>query len=98
MMFIDNPVGTGYSIADSYRTAEWEIGQDFVNFLVNFYNSTAFKGYQNTPLYIFGESYAGHYVPTVSQSIIWYNNNGTGPFKIPLKGMGVGDGWTDPIN
>jgi len=48
-------------------------------------------------LYIFGESYAGHYVPTVSNYIIHYNLNTTG-LKIPLKGMGVGDGWTDPIN
>jgi len=96
-MFVDNPVGTGYSMADWYRTNETEIGPDFVNFLVNFYSSTDFASFLNVPLYIFGESYAGHYVPTVSHYIIQYNL-GNPTLKIPLAGMGVGDGWTDPIN
>jgi len=65
--------------------------------MVNFYNSTDFASFSTIDLYIFGESYAGHYVPTVSNAIIKYNL-GTPAITIPLKGMGVGDGWTDPIN
>jgi len=53
--------------------------------------------YNNHPLYISGESYAGVYVPLVAIQIIWYNqNNAKSPFN--LKGIAVGDdlvtwGW-----
>jgi len=82
-MFVDNPVGTGYSIADWYRTNESQIGTDFTNFLVNFYSSAAFSSLATNPLYIFGESYAGHYVPSVSHAIITYNL-GAPTLRIPL--------------
>lgn len=66
-MPIDNPRGTGYSIADknSYVTSEDEVAADFVQALLSFYGLSAFSKYVNTPLYIFGESYAGHYIPSI---------------------------------
>jgi len=47
-------------------------------------------------LFLFGESYAGHYIPAIAYKILQENNKGTIP-KIPLTGLGIGDGWTDPI-
>lgn len=97
MLYIDNPRGTGYSIADknSYLTTEDEVAADFVQALLSFYNLTDFQGYTNTPLYIFGESYAGHYIPSIAQAILEFNN-GKPALQIPLKGVGIGDGFTDP--
>jgi len=99
IMIVDNPVGTGLSIADWYRTNSSQVGGDFVNFLVNFYSSALFAPYVHTPLYIFGESYAGHWVPSVALAIVQYNTATPIPsLIIPLRGIGVGDGWSDPIN
>lgn len=98
MLYIDNPRGTGYSTvgSDGYDSDETEIANDFVNALINFYQLDPFQSYQTTPLYILGESYAGHYIPSIGVAII--NYNGQNEFQIPLKGVGIGDGWTDPIN
>jgi len=46
---------------------------------------------KNTDLFIFGESYAGKWVPSFSNYILNQNNP-----TIKLRGMGVGDGFTDP--
>lgn len=99
LLYIDNPRGTGYSIASGgdYDTNEDQIAQDMINALNNFYQLSAFTQYQKTPLYIMGESFAGHYVPSIGSAIINYNK-GNPSFVIPLAGLAVGDGWTDPIN
>lgn len=52
--------------------------------------------YKNLDFFIFGESYAGHYVPAVSH-YIWQKNQANDlSFKVPLKGLGIGNGLTDP--
>jgi len=40
-----------------------------------------------------GESYAGHYVPAVAYHYV--NNMGALPVK--FKGIGIGNGWVDPV-
>jgi carboxypeptidase C (cathepsin A) len=65
--------------------------------LYSFYGLSVFQQYKNTPLYIFGESYAGHYIPSIAAKIVASNQENP-PMIIPLKGVGIGDGWTDPIN
>jgi len=99
LLIVDNPRGTGYSIADnkSYVTNEDQVAEDFLNALINFYQLDAFSSFSQTPLYIFGESYAGHFIPSISKAVIQYNQ-GSPTQKIPLAGMGIGDGWTDPIH
>jgi len=77
MMFVDNPIGTGFSYINTsetyYRTNENDVANDFVQFLLNFYSSSLYSNYSNTPLYIFGESYAGHYIPNIANAIITHN-------------------------
>ncbi len=46
------------------------------------------------PLFIFGESYAGKYVPNFAEYIIKKKEGDE--YKFPLKGIGIGDGFTDP--
>ena len=59
-MFVDNPVGTGFSYVDSQnlltRTNE-EIGADLVTFLKGFLNKN--PSYSTNPLWVFCESYGG---------------------------------------
>ena len=63
--------------------------------MTNFYKT--YPSLKKSPLYITGESYGGHYVPALASKIItnttWKNDN-----KVELKGIAIGDGWTDPIN
>jgi len=46
-------------------------------------------------LYIFGESYAGHYVPAFASYVVAMNQQKS--FQVNLQGMGVGNGFTDPL-
>jgi serine carboxypeptidase-like clade 4 len=49
--------------------------------------------YSNLDLYIVGESYAGHYVPAFGRAILASNSI----YSKNLKGIAIGNGWTDPI-
>merc|ERR1712050_407143 len=62
-------------------------------FLQNFY--TEFPSYQKNGFYIFGESYAGHYVPAIGHRI-YSGNKAKEGLKIPLTGIAIGNGLTDP--
>merc|ERR1719171_1981183 len=55
-------------------------------FMQKFYE--ALPQYKDNDFFIFGESYAGHYVPAVAH-YLWQQ-------KMPLKGIGIGNGLTDP--
>lgn len=59
VMFVDNPVGTGFSYVDEnqYATTNQQIAADFVVLLQSFYN--VFPEFETVPLYIFSESYGG---------------------------------------
>ncbi|ETP43878.1 hypothetical protein F442_09507, partial [Phytophthora nicotianae P10297] len=96
VMWIDQPVGVGFSYGDrsEYDTSEKEVGDDMYHFLQEFFK--ALPEYQKLPFYVFGESYAGHYVPAISHRIFTGNQQKEGPVEINLKGFGIGNGLTDP--
>lgn len=66
---------------------------DLFTFL-NMWFTNKFPEYVGNDLYIAGESYGGHYVPQLTWTIIKNNNNGVQPI-LNLKGMLVGNPWTD---
>eukprot|EP00027_Filamoeba_sp_ATCC50430_P002155 CAMPEP_0168548710 /NCGR_PEP_ID=MMETSP0413-20121227/4713_1 /TAXON_ID=136452 /ORGANISM="Filamoeba nolandi, Strain NC-AS-23-1" /LENGTH=418 /DNA_ID=CAMNT_0008579045 /DNA_START=31 /DNA_END=1284 /DNA_ORIENTATION=+ len=93
VMWIDNPVGTGYSyVKDSsgYATDEWQIARQLVHFLSSFFKTH--PEYSTLDLYLFGESYAGKYVPWFAATMLQTSTNP--PFN--LKGIGLGNGWVSP--
>lgn len=47
-------------------------------------------------LYIFGESYAGKYVPAIASKIL--SEKDKGGFLTGLRGAAIGDGFTHPYN
>ena len=59
MLYIDNPVGAGFSYADldGLTTSQEEVGRDLYNFLIQWF--TLFPEYEGNEFFPFGESYAG---------------------------------------
>lgn len=71
LLFIDNPVGTGFSFTDSdkgFIQNMDECSEHLYNFLQQF--MTIFPELRKAPLYIAGESYAGRYVPAFAYKIL----------------------------
>ena len=67
VLWVEQPVGTGFSIGNVTATSEEEIAQDFADFFLNF--QTIF-GISKFKIYVTGESYAGRYVPYISAAML----------------------------
>ncbi|GFQ06365.1 serine carboxypeptidase-like 47 [Phtheirospermum japonicum] len=83
ILFVDQPIGTGFSYSTSETdipTTSEKVAVDFYNFLQEFLKKR--PEYAKKDLYISGESYAGHYIPAVAARINHGNNNNQGP---PIK-------------
>lgn len=60
VLFIDNPVGSGFSYVDSDEalcTNNTQIAEDLVEFMKGFYSTV--PEFRRVPLYVFGQSYGG---------------------------------------
>jgi vitellogenic carboxypeptidase-like protein len=143
MIFIDNPVGTGFSFVHpvknlqqpkkrsnvnfdlirnsslnlqqacetvedplpkfvhGYTSNQAAVAHDIIIFLDRFYQ--IFPELIQSDLFLTGESYAGKYVPAVAYHIDKINkkrslyDNGEHKPILPLRGIAVGNGLTDPI-
>jgi carboxypeptidase D len=67
MVWVDQPVSTGFSTGKVTATSEEETAQDFIKFFKNF---EQLFGIKNFKIYITGESYAGRYVPYISAAML----------------------------
>lgn len=95
IIYIDNPVGAGYSFTrGGYAKNQTIIGNHLYNALQQFF--TLFPHLQNNDFYLSGESYGGKYVPTLADII--HENNPKADIKINLKGLTLGNGFSDPPN
>lgn len=97
LIYIDNPVGTGYSFTGKetgYASNETQVGRDLHTALTQFFQ--LFPELQSNDFFVTGESYAGKYVPAVSHAI--HDLNKSSKIKINLKGLAIGNGLTDPLN
>ncbi|KAI7979908.1 Serine carboxypeptidase-like 27 [Camellia lanceoleosa] len=70
----------------------WNNSEDAYTFLVNWFER--FPQYKHRDFYIAGESYAGHYVPQLSQ-LVYQRNKGNQNPVINSKGFLVGNAVTD---
>lgn len=99
MIFVDNPVGVGFSFTDSesgFVTNEAQVGEDLYNLLFQFYQ--LFPNLRKNDFYITGESYAGKYVPACAYTVHMKNKAAAAKDHINLKGISIGDGAFDPAN
>jgi len=98
VLWIDQPVGTGFSYADNfddYATNETLIAEDLYEFMQGFFKQNP---QYNQRVYVFGESYAGHYIPALGARIVAGNQNlKKGDVMINFKGQAIGNGWVDPL-
>ncbi|MFS7935580.1 putative carboxypeptidase D [Helianthus anomalus] len=92
LLFLDSPVGVGYSYSntssDITSNGDKRTAEDALQFLLNWLER--FPEYKGRDFYLTGESYAGHYVPQLSQAIVRYNKANPGS-PIHIKGYMVQD-------
>ncbi|XP_049637842.1 probable serine carboxypeptidase CPVL [Suncus etruscus] len=95
MLYIDNPVGTGFSFTEDprgYAINEDDVARNLYSALVQFFQ--LFPEYQKNDFYATGESYAGKYVPAIAHYI--HILNPSSKMQINLKGIAIGDAYSDP--
>jgi len=91
------PVGTGFSYSRwplDYVTNEVQVAQQLYDFLQAFI--AQYPQYTDRPLYITGESYAGHYVPAIGWKIVDANAQGGQP-QLNLQAIAIGNGLVEPL-
>ncbi|KAJ7477378.1 serine carboxypeptidase [Mycena latifolia] len=101
MLFIDQPIGVGFSHGtESVGTSE-EAAADVWKFLQIFLADSRFSHLAANDLAIWTESYGGHYGPTFASYFLSQNDKiaaGTATgVNLNLKVLGIGNGLTDPI-
>lgn len=69
-----------------------DIATDFHKFLVGFLAHKDFKKFKGTPIFLTGESYAGHYIPYIANEL-YYSEDA----DINLKGVAIGNGFMSPV-
>ncbi|KAG8527995.1 Cell death protease [Bacidia gigantensis] len=95
VLFIDNPVGTGYSYVntDSYVHDLPEMADQVITFLEKFFQ--LFPEYEDDDLYMAGESYAGQHIPYIADAMLKRNEKSQKPWN--LTGLLIGNGWISPV-
>jgi len=93
MLYVEQPVSVGFSRGRPRPNNETQVAADFAAFLQSFYNT--FTQYRDYELYIFGESYAGMYVPSIAHYIHQRNQATDAAAVMPLAGVGIGNGLLD---
>lgn len=102
VIYIDNPVGTGFSFTESpngYSNNQTHIGDQLYKALTQFFKLFP-KLKETTNLVISGESYGGKHAASLAYTIHKKNPAATksGDPILPLVGVTIGNGWCDPIN
>jgi len=95
VLWLDQPAGVGFSYGDENDSGEEMVGEDAYYFFQAFVKEH--PEYAKNPLYIIGESYAGHYVPAISHRI-WKGNQELcdGCVELNFAGLAIGNGLTAP--
>jgi len=93
LLYVDQPIGTGYSHSGQGHQvkSEDEVAKNMVDFLNGFLEQN--PSYNGRDLYITGESYAGHYIPAIG----YYIMNEQEGLQLNLKGLAIGNGLVDPL-
>uniref|UniRef100_A0A0E0GNN1 Carboxypeptidase n=1 Tax=Oryza nivara TaxID=4536 RepID=A0A0E0GNN1_ORYNI len=96
LIFVDNPVGVGYSYADdpsALVTTDWQAATD-VTELLRALAAKEIPTLQSSPLFLVAESYGGKYAATLGVSLARAIR--AGDLKLNLGGVALGDSWISP--
>jgi serine carboxypeptidase 1 len=97
VLFIDNPVGSGYSYVDNpalFTTDVQQITDDLLTFIRAFMAS--YPEFKTIPLYVFGQSYGGKMGAHFCRQL--YNEIQAGTAEVNLIGFAMGNSWISPID
>ncbi|KXS98213.1 hypothetical protein AC578_263 [Pseudocercospora eumusae] len=83
VMWVEQPIGVGFTQGTPNITNEVELGEQFVSFYEQFAETFDVKGWD---IYLTGESYAGFYLPYIGNAFIKKNSS-----DLPLKGVHMND-------
>ncbi|KAF9644244.1 alpha/beta-hydrolase [Thelephora ganbajun] len=101
VLYLDQPVGVGFSHGDTTTSSSLQAAQGVWNFLQTFFSDVNFSKYKTRNFALWTESYGGHYGPTMASYFLDQNAAiaaGTlSGIPINLKTLGIGNGLTDPI-
>ncbi|EYU44016.1 hypothetical protein ABFS82_07G007400 [Erythranthe guttata] len=97
LLFLDNPIGTGFSIAASPE----EIPRNQNDAAKHLYAAinkfiSLDKSFKTRPIYLTGESYAGKYLPALGYYILKRNALLPVNSRMNFAGVAIGNGLTDP--
>ena len=92
VLFIDQPVGTGFSYGDvtDFDTHETQVAEDMLQFFQSLYQ--CFPWLKEKPLFLLGESFAGRYIPAITHRLLLEDE-----WLQRLRGIAIGDGWVAPL-
>ncbi|CCD22841.1 carboxypeptidase C NDAI_0A06870 [Naumovozyma dairenensis CBS 421] len=90
VIFLEQPLGVGFSYGDEKVTSTNVAGKDVYIFLELFFKK--FPHLRDVDFHIAGESYAGHYIPQIAHEIV---QNPLRTFN--LSSIMIGNGITDPL-
>ncbi|XP_051214560.1 serine carboxypeptidase 1 [Lolium perenne] len=96
MLFLESPAGVGFSYSnttsDYNNTGDSSTAADAYTFLINWLER--FPEYKSRDFFITGESYGGHYIPQLANTIL-SNNKMANARVINLKGIAIGNAYLD---
>ncbi|KAG4972229.1 hypothetical protein JHK82_037897 [Glycine max] len=95
LLFVDNPVGTGYSFVEDSRLlvkTDKEAATDLTTLITKLFNSD--HSLQKSPLFIVAESYGGKFAVTLGLSVTKAIQKRK--LKLKLGGVVLGDSWISP--
>jgi len=98
MVYIEQPCGVGFSYSDNpntdYFASDATAATDNLQLVLQFLKR--YPHLKTNKLYLSGESYGGHYLPTWATEIVQYNEQADADSQINFAGFLVGNPYTDP--
>ena len=97
LLFLDNPVGAGYSYVDDaalLATNNSQIAADIVTFLTALV--AKYPAFSTAPFHVFCESYGGKMSAGLSAALLAALDRGQ--LKMNFAGVALGDSWISPID
>lgn len=90
MLWVDQPVGTGFSRGEAKNMSMVEVAEEFNGFLVSLYSS--FPKLRGKNLWLAGESFAGKFIPYIADHIYKHKEENE-KAGIHLQGIGMNDAF-----
>jgi len=92
VIWIDQPAEVGYSQGQLSRN-EADVANHMYHFIEAFFQH--FDDLRSVPFFIFGESFAGHYVPATAARLLAEIRSGNSNLR--LDGVGLGNALVNPL-